>query len=127
MKALILVSLAALLPACPSDESCGPSDALGDGLVLSGTGVEIRYHDLVASPNNDCPDASAPAGVVSLTISGTQVGGSDAITFCVPRPDLFADPLPLDHIMQSVFILAGHIILFLGITLYYFNRKDILN
>jgi ABC-2 type transport system permease protein len=40
---------------------------------------------------------------------------------------MFANPLPLDHIIQSVLILVGHVILFLGITLYYFNRKDILN
>ena len=95
MRALLLISIAVLIPGCPADDACGPGDAVGDGLLLSGGGISLRYHDLVASPNNDCPDASAPEGVVSLTITGLQSGGSDAITFCVPRPDLLGDPQPL--------------------------------
>jgi hypothetical protein len=107
VRALLLLAALAVLPACPTDESCGPSDAVGDGLVLAGSGVNIRYHDLHAGANNDCPDAAAPEGVVSLTIAGIQVGGSDGITFCVPRPDLLADPLPLGTGIEIVDIGAA--------------------
>jgi len=102
VRALLLVSLVAILPACPGDDTCGPGAAAGDGLVLSGSGVEIRYHDLVASANNDCPDPAAPAGVVSLTIAGVQVGGTESITLCVPRPDLLADVRALGTDVQII-------------------------
>jgi hypothetical protein len=80
---------------CPADDSCGPGDAPGDGLTVTGTGVSLRYHDLSASPNNDCPDPSAPEGVVPVTIAGVQVNGSDAINLCIPRPDLLESDTPL--------------------------------
>ena len=74
--------------ACCGGDTCGPGSAKADGLTLTGSGVSVTYAGLTASANNDCPDPAAPAGVVSLTISGTQVGSSFPITFCVPRPDL---------------------------------------
>lgn len=91
MKILAVCALALVLPGCPADDACGPAAAAGDGLVVTDGAVELRFHDLAAGANNDCPDPAAPAGVVSLTIAGTQVGGSGAITLCVPRPDLFAE------------------------------------
>jgi hypothetical protein len=87
--------LAVLAAGCPGDDSCGPGDAPGDGLTATGNGVDLRYHAMTATPNNDCPDPAAPEGVISLTITGSQVNGSDAINFCVPRPDQLESDLPL--------------------------------
>jgi hypothetical protein len=70
--------------------SCGPGDAPQVGVVASGTGVTINYGALSGSPNRDCPDAAAPDGVISLSIMGTQSGGSGLITLCIGRPDLLA-------------------------------------
>lgn len=77
---------------CSDDggDSCGPSDEASSELVvgdLDGKGVELRFHQLRARVNNDCPAADAPAGVISVTISGVAVGGTTPLTFCVPRPD----------------------------------------
>src|SRR5690242_10767801 len=79
--------LGATTACCGGNDSCGPGSAAPDGLTLTGSGVNVTYSMLTASANNDCPDPNAPAGVVSLTISGTQVGSAFPITFCVPRPD----------------------------------------
>lgn len=38
---------------------------------------------------------------------------------------VFEDPFPKQEILKSVFVLLGHIIGLLSLTLYYFNRKDI--
>jgi hypothetical protein len=96
VKALLFViALAVLAAGCPGDDSCGPGDAPGDGLTVTGNGVDLRYHALSATPNNDCPDPAAPEGVVSLTIVGTQVNGADAFNLCVPRPDQLESDLPL--------------------------------
>jgi hypothetical protein len=73
-----------------SDDSCGPSGAPTTGLTATGTGATLTYGGLSASPNGDCPVGSAPKGVTSLTISGTQTDGDGLITLCVGRPDLFA-------------------------------------
>lgn len=81
-------ALALAAGGCPNADQCGPGSAADDGLALSGSGVDVTYQGLAASANNDCPSASAPAGVVSLTIGGTQVGTSYPITLCVSRPDL---------------------------------------
>jgi hypothetical protein len=88
IELLALAALAALITAaCSGGPSCGPGDIAGDGLSLAGTGVDVRYSDLHASANNDCPDPGAPAGVVSLTISGKQTGETFPIVLCIPRPD----------------------------------------
>jgi len=92
---LLVIALAVLATGCPGDDSCGPGDAPGDGLIVTGNGVDLRYHAMSATPNNDCPDPAAPMGVVSLTITGSQVNGSDAFNICVPRPDQLESDLPL--------------------------------
>jgi hypothetical protein len=72
------------------DDNCGPGGAPDVGVVASGTGVSINYGTLSGSPNRDCPDTAAPDGVISLSIMGTQSGGSGLITLCIGRPDLLA-------------------------------------
>ena len=86
---LLLISLLLLTAgtACCGGDSCGPGSAAPDGLGLAGTGVDVKYSGLVAHANNDCPDPNAPAGVVAMTIDGTQVGTSFSVTLCIPRPD----------------------------------------
>jgi hypothetical protein len=99
---LALAIAAAGLGACSGD-TCGPTSAPVDGLTLAGTGVDVAYTMLGASGNNDCPETGAPSTVVSLTIAGTQRGGSFPITLCVPRPDrLSAAPVALGTAVQIV-------------------------
>jgi hypothetical protein len=81
---LLITSLG--LVGCSSPD-CGPGGAFEFGLTASSDQVNLVFGDLVAGANNDCPDPNAPAGVVSLTIMGTQMGNTGIITFCVPRPD----------------------------------------
>lgn len=75
------------LAACSDDATCGPPPAAISTITTAGA-AELTYGDFTVSANNDCPDAAAPAGVVSLTIAGTQASTSAPITFCLPRPDL---------------------------------------
>jgi len=73
---------------CSTSDRCGPGGAPGAGAVASATGVALTFGSFVAGANNDCPAAGAPAGVVSLTIHGTQSDGPGQLTLCVSRPDL---------------------------------------
>jgi hypothetical protein len=79
-----------------SGTGCGPSAVCGTdkaptyGLIASGNAVSLTYGAFSAGANNDCPMVGAPAGVVSLTIEGSQMGGGGIFTICVPRPDLLA-------------------------------------
>jgi hypothetical protein len=86
LVATLVLALAG--PGCSDPASCGPGTAPVGGLTANAGGVTWSYGALSASANNDCPAADAPAGVISLTISGTVSGGSDPISLCVPRPDL---------------------------------------
>jgi hypothetical protein len=76
------------LPGCGDD--CGPGGASPEGLVASSADVTLRYGGLLSGANNDCPDPAAPAGVVSLSLHGSQSGGTGLITLCMPRPDKLA-------------------------------------
>ena len=88
---LFSISLAAAATAgCGGDDSCGPGGAPGVGVVASGTGVTINYGTLSGSPNRDCQDPTGPASVISLSIMGSQSGGSGLLTLCISRPDLLA-------------------------------------
>ena len=80
----------ALAAGCGDDGSCGPGSAAADGLRATSADVTLTYGAMTSRAGNDCPDASAPTGVVSLTIEGTQTDGTGLITFCIPRPDLLA-------------------------------------
>lgn len=82
---LSLISLAA--SGC-SDDSCGPGDAPKVGLVAGSVDVTLTYGNMTSRAGNDCPDPSAPTGVVAVSIEGTQTDGTGIITLCVPRPDL---------------------------------------
>lgn len=92
MWRLLFLSSTSLLcfVACSDDGgSCGPKGAAVYGLTVSnGSDVNMTYGNLTSSANNDCPDPAAPTGVISLTLSGQQSGGTGIITFCIPRPDL---------------------------------------
>jgi hypothetical protein len=74
-------------------DPCGPGSAATNGLRLatSDKTLDVAYWEMTASENNDCPDPTAPAGVVSLTIAGKQEGLASPITFCVARPDRLAN------------------------------------
>ena len=85
----LLVTSAAALEGC-SGPACGPGSAAVVFTVSNGADVTLEYGDVVSSANNDCPDTSAPAGVVSLTVNATEMGGTDIVTFCIPRPDKLA-------------------------------------
>jgi len=39
---------------------------------------------------------------------------------------LFDDPVDIHKILESVVVLAGHIAVFFGVTVYIFHKKDIL-
>jgi len=81
----------ALAAGCSSDASCGPGGAPSAGAVTSATGVALTFGGFVGGANNDCPATGAPAGVVSLTIHGTQTDGTGQLTLCVSRPDLLTE------------------------------------
>jgi hypothetical protein len=81
-----LLAGAATAAGC-GDDSCGPGGAPEVGLVASGDAVTFTYGQLHGGLNGDCPAAGAPAGVTSLTITGTAGG---LVTLCVERPDLLA-------------------------------------
>jgi len=85
--ALAAGALAASVVGC-SSPSCGTSGASATGLTADVAGITLTFGTLTASANNDCPATGAPAGVVSLTINGSQVGGTGLVTFCIGRPDL---------------------------------------
>jgi hypothetical protein len=82
---------AALLGAgCGGGDSCGPTSSTTGLKATAGT-ASFTYGTLTSGLNNDCPGSNPPAGVVSMTIFGFQVGGAGSITLCVSRPDLLAD------------------------------------
>ncbi len=89
-RLLCLLAISASLAACSDDATCGQVGS-NFGLTVSSADVSLIYGGFASGANNDCPDASAPAGVVSLTVTGTQsdnLGG--LITLCIPRPDQLA-------------------------------------
>lgn len=91
-RSLFLSSTSLLCFVACSDDgggSCGTKGAAQFGLVATnGSDVSMTFGGLTSGANNDCPDPAAPAGVISLTITGAQSGGTGVVTFCIPRPDL---------------------------------------
>jgi len=90
MRLLLFLSSISGLVSWGCGDDCGPGDAPASGLVASSADVTLTYGNLSAGANNDCPDAMAPSGVVSVTVDGTQVDAAAIITLCIPRPDLLA-------------------------------------
>ena len=98
---LLSTSLLLALGGC-SDDTCGPGGAAADGLVASASGVTLTYGAMDGGLNNYCPDPAAPAGVVSLTVHGTQTDGTGQITLCIPRPDTISkQTMPLGPDVSS--------------------------
>ncbi|GBL35813.1 hypothetical protein EMGBS15_14080 [Filimonas sp.] len=84
--------------------------------------------------NSITPIVTVMATIIIFTI----IGMFDMKSFDVIKPflftthmiswrSLFEDPLPLTDILASCAILVLHVVLFLGIAIYYFKRKDITN
>lgn len=99
------------LAGCSDDDggSCGADGApTGDlQVVPAGGAASLRFRDLRARPNNDCPAADAPSGVISLTISGVEADGTSPFTLCVPRPDLLNGVRQLGTDVQVVDVIGG--------------------
>jgi hypothetical protein len=94
LRSPIPLIISAALFGCPShNQECGPpssGSATAFGLVV-GTTIQTSYGNLSSSEAHDCVDPNAPAGVVSLTITGFQTGGTGGLfTACIPRPDELA-------------------------------------
>jgi hypothetical protein len=99
--------LAVLVAGCSDSAStCGSQGSPGDGLTVTVDTTELRYEQLLASANNDCPAPDAPEKVVSLTVSGHQVGGLSPLTLCIARPDLLTDAVPLGTAVEIVDVSA---------------------
>jgi hypothetical protein len=77
------------------DDACGPEDAPDTGLIVGDQDQKLTFGNLTSGANNDCPDPSAPAGVVSLTINGSQTDGQGLLTLCIPRPDELPGGVPI--------------------------------
>jgi hypothetical protein len=94
----LAISLLALACAhgCTTSHTCGPGSTSGGNVAVAATST-LEYGSFKAGTNNDCPDPTAPAGVISLTISGPVVGGGAGFfTVCIGRPDLLGTaPLSL--------------------------------
>ena len=107
LRLLFLSSTSLALVAC-GDDVCGPGTATEFGLVASSAEVTLVFGALVSGQNNDCPDAAAPSGVISLTLQGMQQGGPGLITFCVSRPDVLAkEQTPLNSVNARIIDLNG--------------------
>lgn len=76
--------------------------------------------------------------VMAIIIIFTIIGTFEAPIFDLVRPYLFTthmiswrsmfeDPLPKADIIRSCCILLGHIAVFLGVSVFYFNRKDVIS
>lgn len=84
--------------------------------------------------NSIGPIITTMAIIILFTIVGTmEVPVFDTIkpylftSHMIVWRNLFEDPLPMEQIWTSVLALLAHIVTFLGVSVYYFNRKDILS
>lgn len=101
-RSLFLSSTSLLCFVACSDDggSCGTKGAAEFGLVATnGSDVSMTFGDLSSLVAHDCVDPNAPAGVVAVTVSGPQSGGTGVVTFCISRPDLLEQqPLNLTDV-----------------------------
>ena len=72
--------------------------------------------------------------IILFTIVGTmEVPVFDKVkpflftTHMIVWRNLFESPLPMEQIRTSIYALLGHIVVFMGISIVYFNKKDILS
>ncbi|TBH70945.1 ABC transporter permease [Aquirufa nivalisilvae] len=84
------------------------------------------------SENSIGPIVATMSIIILFTIIGTlEVSVFDSIrpylftTHMASWRNFFEEPLPKTEIIKSVIILVAHILLFLGISIYTFNKKDI--
>ncbi|HQF28176.1 MAG TPA: ABC transporter permease subunit [Bacteroidia bacterium] len=84
--------------------------------------------------NSIGPIISTMAVIILFTIIGTmEIPFFDLIkpylftTHMVIWRNFFDNPLPVEQIRESLLILAAHVILFLSVSVYTFNKKDILS
>lgn len=110
-RSLCLLAISPLFAACSDDASCGSPGANAFGLTVSSDEVSFNYGNLTAGANNDCPDPAAPSGVVSLTITGSQMSATGVttpglITLCVPRPDKLGGTVQLGTDVKIVDLTA---------------------
>lgn len=84
------------------------------------------------SDNSIGPIISTMALIILFTIIGTlEVPLFDLIkpylftTHMSAWRSFFEDPLPWSQIRYSILFMLGHIVTFMGVLLYYYNRKDI--
>ena len=135
----------------------GPGDLLimnSDGLVIIQEpdtawrflcGLGVAYLALVTiatlsitlscfSENSIGPIVTTMAIIILFTIIGTlDVRIFDTIkpylftTHMASWRNFFENPLPVNEIMKSIFVLIVHIAVFLSIAVYKFNKKDILS
>jgi hypothetical protein len=97
-RSLCLLAISLCAAGCSDDANCGSPGSAGFGLTVSSDEVNLVYGGLTASENNDCPAADAPAGVISVTINGTQmstIAAAGLLTLCIPRPDQLGTELNL--------------------------------
>lgn len=135
----------------------GPGDLMvlnSDGLVILQqndviwrflSGFAVSYLALVTiatfsvtlscfSDNSIGPIVATMAVIILFTIIGTlEVPVFDGIrpylftTHMATWRNFFEDPVPYQEIRNSVVILLAHIAILLGVSLYKFNKKDILS
>lgn len=84
--------------------------------------------------NSITPIVASMSVIIIFTIIGTlDVPLFDKIkpalftTHMIIWRNLFDNPLPLEQIIQSLSVIVLHIVVFLGIAFWHFNRKDIQN
>jgi hypothetical protein len=110
LRSLFLSSISLALVASCGDDQCGPGDAPDDGLVASSADVTLRFGNIFSGQNNDCPDAAAPPGVISLTLEGEHLDSPGLLTFCIPRPDQLAkQPAQLGSEQARIIDLNGEV------------------
>lgn len=91
------LSLSWAAAGCGDDPaSCGPGSIASPGVSATGGSITLSFGQFTSGINNDCPSPGTPAGLISVTVFGTQTNGTGMLTLCVSRPDLLAgQPQPL--------------------------------
>src|SRR5258708_2723538 len=70
------LAVVATIAAGCSDDACGPAGAPDVGIVAATDMVTLTYGHFTGGLNNDCHADVPPAGIIGLTIAGTQSDGT---------------------------------------------------